>query len=122
MRNSDPPPVVDWISVALRWFTLVAFAMTIGANQRLTYETIIIFIGGSLWNTLLTFYAALNRRIWAQRFLILAGDLLISSLLFFFSGDLNGELGWAGLLPLLTGTLYFQMRGGLWLTLIVLLA
>jgi signal transduction histidine kinase len=121
MRNSDPLPVVDWISVSLRWFTLVAFAMTIGANQRLTYETIIIFIGGALWNILLTFYAALNRRLWAHRFLILAGDLVISNFLFFLSGDVNGVLGWAGLLPLLTGTLYFQMRGALWLTLINLI-
>ena len=121
MRNTTPPPAVDWISVSIRWFVLVAFAMTIGANQRLTTGTIIIFFGGALWCTTLTLYAAFNRRLWAHQFWIITGDLVLSSLIFYFSGGINGPLGWAGLLPLLSGTLYYQVRGGLWISIIALL-
>jgi signal transduction histidine kinase len=53
--------------------------------------------------------------------LVLAIDLVLAGLVFFFSGGLEGKVGWIGLVPVLTAALYFQLRGAFSVSLLVLL-
>ena len=114
MRKIEAPSVVDWLTVSLRWFILMAFAISIAVDGRFTIEITWTLIGASIWNVLLTFLAVFNRRTRAQRSASMALDIIIAGLFFYFSGGLHGRLGWAGLLPLMTASIYFQIRGALW--------
>jgi signal transduction histidine kinase len=96
---------------------VVAIAM----QHTLSLEIALTLLAASIWNVALTFLAALNRRLWAHRWLVLDIDLAIAGLIFFFSGGIEGNVGWVGLLPVLTAALYFQLRGAVLASLLVLL-
>ena len=117
MRYSESHTIFDWLTISLRWFSLMAFTIAAAIGGSISMEMLLTLIGAAIWNMLLTFLAIFTRRIWAQRRIIILIDLIIAGLIFFFSGDLHGNLVWAGLLPVLTASIYFQVRGALWTTL-----
>lgn len=118
MRFDNPTYLVDWIATSLRWLTLVSFAVSLATSERLSLEIALLLFVASWWNILLTLLAALNRRVLAHNYVNVAGDMLIAYLMFYLSGALQGNLGWAGLLPLFSAALFFQQRGVLLLTLL----
>jgi signal transduction histidine kinase len=120
MRNSESPVGLEWIVISMRWFSLIALILTTAVNRSTSTTVTAVFIGAAVWNVLLTIFATFNRKIWHHRGVSLAVDVIIASLLFYFSGDIRGNLGWAGLLPLFTAAFYFQMRGALWSVLPIL--
>ena len=113
MHTAESSTLVDWINVSLRWFVLVALTVTSGVYGNLTLEVTLILMAAALWNVALTIMATLNRKLWAHRYVLLAGDVIIASLLFWFSGGAHSRLSWVGVLPLITSTIYFQILGGL---------
>jgi signal transduction histidine kinase len=121
MRIAESPTLVDWITASLRWLTLLAIVIAIALQHTLSLEIALILLAAAIWNVALTFLAALNRRLWAHRWLVLSIDLVIAGLIFVFSGGIDGNVGWVGLLPVLTAALYFQIRGALLVSLLVLL-
>ncbi len=113
MNADESSTFVDWINVSLRWLLLLALTVAAAINGNLPFEVILTLLVAALWNVSLTLLATINRRLWAHRYMLLAGDVIIASLLFLFSGGLQGSLGWVGVLPLLTSALYFRILGGL---------
>ena len=61
----------------------------------------------------LTVLASLNTRINYHRQISLAVDILLSGIFFWMQGGLAGPVAWAGLLPVLTGAVYFEYWGAL---------
>lgn len=121
MRTAETPTLVDWINVSLRWLSLLAFVVAITTNSSLSLELALVLLGASLWNFVLTFLVTFNQRLRAHRFQVLVGDLVIAGLIFFFAGGPEGNVGWVGLLPVLTASLYFQIRGALLVPLLTLI-
>lgn len=117
MRFDDPTRLVEWIVTSLRWLTLVSFAVSLATGEGLSLEITLLLFVASCWNIFLTLLAALNRRLLAHKYVNVAGDMLIAYLIFYLSGALHGNLIWAGLLPLFSAALFFQMRGALLVTL-----
>jgi signal transduction histidine kinase len=121
MQSDDSPILVEWIVMALRWLALLGLALTLGWQGDLTlFISLLLFAAGcanSAWMVL----TGLDRRRRAYRFIALGIDLLAAYMLFGLSGGLAGKIGWAGLLPLITASLYYQLRGGLLVAILNLL-
>ncbi len=61
----------------------------------------------------MTTFAGLSLRLGYHRQISLGIDLLMTSLFFWLQGGMNGPVLWAGLLPILTGAIYFEWWGAL---------
>jgi signal transduction histidine kinase len=120
MRIAESSTLVDGITTSLRWIVLVAIAVALAMQRAMTLEIALILLAASVWNIALTFLTALSRRLPAHRFMVLAIDILIVSLIFYLSKGLDGNVGWIGLLPVLTSTLYFHIPGSLLVSLLIL--
>ena len=113
MRNSNLPSNTDWIVTTLRWLILVSIAITLSAGNQMTLPLTVLLLGAALWNVLLTILAALNRPLVASPQVSVAIDMLVGYLLIFLSGGAVGQLVWAGLLPLISASLYLPRRAAL---------
>jgi signal transduction histidine kinase len=66
-----------------------------------------------LWNLVMSTLAGFNARITYHRHVSLAIDLLAMGAFFWLQGGFYGPVFWAGLLPILTGAIYFEYLGAL---------
>lgn len=121
MVNSRPPDWIDWILATLRWLSLLGMAVALAIHDRISLLVALALLAAALWNFLLTVWASLGRKLPAHRWVSLGGDLIIAYLLFFLSNGITGSLSWAGVLPLITASLYFSLRGALLTALLNLL-
>jgi len=122
MRNSNLSINTDWIVTTLRWLILLSIAISLSAGDHLTFPLTLLLLGAALWNALLTILAALNRPLIANPQVNVASDLLVGYLLIFLSGGAAGQLVWAGLLPLISASLYLPRRAALLIVALNLLA
>ena len=113
MRTFDTPYVADWYVVSLRWLILVGMIVSLALGGILV--SVAAWPLGALivWNILMSILAGLNVRISFHRQIVLTIDLLIVGLFFWLQGGLYGPVFWAGLLPILTGAIYFEIWGAL---------
>ncbi len=118
MRNPDLDPLIDWIIVSLRWLTLLSVTISLAFGAPLTIPIIGTLLVAALWNIFLTALAVLNQRFKAHHLLSVMSDMAIAYGFFVASGLLGGGLGWAGILPLISATIYFNLRGALSVTVI----
>ena len=113
MRTFSTPYVADWYAVSLRWLTLLGMMLSLAMGGLLS-DSVVWSIGGLiLWNMILTVFAGLSLRLAYQRQISLSIDLLLTGVFFWIQGGLNGPVLWAGLLPILTGAIYFEWWGAL---------
>lgn len=103
--------ITDWFAISLRWLTLLGLTVSLIPQGRFSLFLVVTFLAAGLWNFFLMVLAILNRRTIAYRKGIVYFDLLMANLLFFFSGGLNGGLGWVGLLAVFSAALYFDAGG-----------
>jgi len=113
MRTYDTPYVADWYAVSLRWLTLLGMIVSLAMGDML-FDVGVWPLGGLIvWNMIMTMFAGLNRRLVAHRLISLVVDLLMSGALFWLRGGMYGPVLWAGVLPILTGAIYFEFLGAL---------
>ncbi len=113
MRTFDAPYIADWYAISLRWLTLLGMVVSL-ALGRILFSIAVWPLGGLvLWNMTMTVLAGLNARMSYHRRISLAIDLLMAGVFFWFQGGLYGPVLWAGLLPILIGAIYFELRGAL---------
>jgi len=113
MRKFDSPYMADWFAISLRWIMLVGLVVSLGLGGRLDIPTVWPLIVLIAWNLFMTALASLNVRITFHRRISLAADLIMGGAFFWAQGGLRGPAFWAGLLPILTGSVYFELVGGL---------
>ena len=65
----------------------------------------------ALWNLAMTAMSGLNLRFHFHRRLNIAVDLILAGAFFWVQGGLHGPAFWTGLLPILTGSIYFEVFG-----------
>ncbi|MCJ7659848.1 MAG: GAF domain-containing sensor histidine kinase [Anaerolineales bacterium] len=118
MLNIESSLLVDRFSISLRWLTLFGLSISMITQESSSLLLQITFLLFALWNISLTIATFLNQQLTALRVVIVIIDLVVANSVFFFSGVLEGSMGWAGLLPLFSATLYFNQKGMLWITLI----
>ena len=108
MRVSDSVLLADRIAIIIRWLSLLGL-MTIASRGGIVDPTLsTMFMIAGVWNTLLSLLALFKRRLPLHRFITVGADLVIAAFLFLFSGNLEGPLLLAGVMPLLSAALYFE--------------
>ena len=113
MRTFNTPYVADWYAVSLRWLTLLGMVVSLAMGGVL-FDSAVWPLGGLLlWNMTMTMLAGLNFRLAYHRQISLVIDLLLTGVFFWLQGGMSGPALWAGLLPILTGAIYFEWWGAI---------
>lgn len=122
MNNADIPHLAeDWISLSLRWLALLGLTWSLAMADRLTQPVSIVLGFAALWFVILTALATMDQRLPLHGVLAVFSDLVISGLLFYFSGALGGGAEWSGVLVMISGAIFFRFRGALLATILALL-
>ncbi len=113
MRTYETPYVTDWFAISLRWAVMLGSVVSLALGGRLALPLLWPIGVIAVWNMGLTALASLNTRINYHRQISLAVDILLGGVFFWTQGGLAGPVAWAGLLPVLTGAVYFEYWGAL---------
>jgi signal transduction histidine kinase len=111
MKRFDTPYMADWFAISLRWIMLVGLIVSLGLGQKLDIGSTWTLGLLILWNLGMTALAGLNVRTSYHRRLNIAVDLILAGAFFWMQGGVRGPAFWAGLLPILTGSIYFEIIG-----------
>jgi signal transduction histidine kinase len=113
MRISESPFAADWFAISLRWGVILGLVVALSLGGGLTTVGAFPLAMVAAWNVLMTFMAGANMRLPYHRQINLAADVLLSGAFFWVQGGLRGPASWVGLLPILTGAVYFEWAGAL---------
>ncbi len=113
MQRSDSPFVTDWYVVSLRWFALVGMTLSIAAGDTLVSFSTLLLFGLTGWNLFLSWLAALNRRLKNHRAVSVGIDLTTAMVFFLLERSFIGPAAWVVIIPLVSGSLYYNFKGGL---------
>ncbi|RJP55567.1 MAG: hypothetical protein C4583_00340 [Anaerolineaceae bacterium] len=113
MRTFDSPYIADWFVISLRWITQAGLLVSLGLGGELTLATAWPLIALLLWNVAMTFFAATNARMTWHRQIGLGVDVVFTAIFFFLQGGLAGPASWSPILPILTASVYFELKGTL---------
>ena len=112
MRRFETPYIADWFATSLRWVVLVGLIVSLSLRGELAAIHILSLGPLFIWNILMSIMAGLSIRLtFYHRRVVLAADFLLAAVFFWLQGGLEGSLAWIGLLPILTGAVYFEMWG-----------
>ena len=113
MQKFETPYAADWFAISIRWIMLVGLILSLGLAQKI--EVVSMWPLGIMiiWNILMTALASLNVRITYLRQINVLVDLVLAGVFFLVQGGLRGSGFWIGLLPILTGSIYFAFLGAL---------
>lgn len=113
MRRFDTPYMADWFAISLRWIMLVGLIVSLGLAQKIDVVSMWPLGIMIVWNLAMTALASLNVRITYHRRISILADLVLAGAFFLSQGGLRGPAFWTGLLPILTGSIYFEFFGAL---------
>ncbi len=105
--------MIDWFAISLRWIMLVGLIVSLGLVQKIDVVSMWPLAMMIIWNLAMTVLAGLNVRITYHRHISILVDLILAGAFFLVQGGLRGPAFWTGLLPILTGSIYFAFLGGL---------
>ncbi len=115
MQRADSPFVTDWYVVSLRWFVLMGMTLSIAARENHFSFSMVIssvfLVGLTLWNLFLSWMAGQNRRLKNHRPLSVGIDLACAIGFFLVEGTFIGPAAWVIMIPLLSGSLYYNFKG-----------
>ncbi len=103
--------MADWFAISLRWIILVGFVVSLGLGDKL--EIAVSWPLGLLiaWNLFMTALAGMNIRVAYHRLFSTLVDITLAGLFYWAQGGLRGPAVWAGILPILTGSIFFELLG-----------
>ena len=112
MRRFESPYIADWLAVSLRWIVLVGVIISLALNGQLTSMPLAPLVLMLSWNIVMNILAGLSIRLKKyHRQVVLAVDFVLAALFFWVQGGLASPAAWIGLMPILTGAVYFEMWG-----------
>jgi signal transduction histidine kinase len=105
--------MADWFAISLRWIMLVGLIVSLGLGQKLEVGSTWPLGLLILWNLGMTAMAGLNLRTNYHRRLNILVDLVLAGAFYWVQGGVRGPAFWVGLLPILTGSIYFEFWGSI---------
>ena len=113
LRRFDSPYMADWFAISLRWIILVGLVVSLGLGDKL--EISVSWPLGLLiaWNLSMTALAGMNARFTYHRPISILVDLFLAGLFYWSQGGMRGPANWVGILPILTGSIFFELLGAL---------
>src|SRR5215208_928479 len=112
MRRFETPYVADWFAASLRWMVLVGVVIALALRNQLDalpfWPLTFIFI----WNSIMSMLAVFSVRVSVfHRQIVLTIDVLLAAAFFWLQTRLGSTPSWVGLIPILTGAVYFEALG-----------
>ena len=112
MRRYETPYAADWYATTLRWLVLVALTLSLALRGHLGDLPFWVLALMLLWNIAMSALATMNMRMPYHRYIVLSMDFLLSALYFWAQITLPGGTSiWTGVIPIVTGAIYFEMWG-----------
>ncbi|HAV78199.1 MAG TPA: hypothetical protein DCX53_12695 [Anaerolineae bacterium] len=112
MRRYDTPYAADWYAASLRWLMLVVLTLSLALRGQLGEPPFWVLALMILWNIGMTVLAGVNMRLPYHRYIVLSVDFLLAAFYFWSQNSLAGGTSvWAGVAPIITGAIYFEMWG-----------
>lgn len=122
VRKADFPFLADWFAISFRWFGLLGSTIALAVAKELNWYAIVILVLSALWNIGMSILAMLNHRLQFHRIINIVIDCLVSILLFCITGGITGPLGWISLISILSAAIYYEWRGSVFISLILIIA
>jgi signal transduction histidine kinase len=118
LRKYDTPYMADWFAISLRWIMLVGLIVSLGLGDKLQFSISWPLGFLILWNLAMTAMASLNMRMTYHRPISILADVVLAGAFYWVQGGLRGPAVWTGLLPILTGSIYYELLGALFASLL----
>lgn len=119
IKRFDTPYTADWFAISLRWLLLIGFVTSLGLGGKLDLKISIPLGLMVAWNLAMTYLASINTRMRYHRRINILVDLLLAGGFYWTQGGLTGPAFYAGLLPIVTASIYFEFKGALVAALII---
>jgi signal transduction histidine kinase len=113
IKRYDTPYTADWFAISLRWLLLIGFVISLGLGGKLDLKISAPLGLMVAWNLGMTYLASINTRMNYHRRINILVDLLLAGGFYWAQGGLTGPVFYAGLLPIVTASIYFEFRGAL---------
>jgi signal transduction histidine kinase len=111
MLRFETPYVADWFAASARWIVLVGLCISLALRGQLGNFSFWVLMLMLLWNIVMSVLAGLSIRMRFHRYVSLGVDFILAALFFWVQGGLAGASAWVGIMPILTGAIYFEMWG-----------
>ena len=112
MRKYESPYVADWFTASMRWLVMILLTLSLALSGQLSNLPFWILMLMVVWNIAMSVLAAMNLRMPYHRFIVLGIDFLLSvSFLWAQSMAGTGVSIWTGMIPIITGAIYFEIWG-----------
>ncbi len=111
MRNRRPTPLRDQIVIGFRWLSIVVILLWIAAASSINGLISFLLLFETVVNLIWMLLLVLKRTNNPFRLISLVSDLLFAYGLFILLLPASKAIGLVGLLPLLTGIVYFSWPG-----------
>ncbi len=112
MRRFETPYVADWFATSLRWMVLVGLIISVSLRGQLSGMPYVPLMLMLVWNIVMSLLAGMSLRLRKyHRQVVLGVDFLLATIFFGMQGGLTGSSAWVGLMPILTGAIYFEIWG-----------
>ena len=112
MRRFETPYIADWFAASLRWMVLVALVIGLALRDQLNALPFWPLTFMFIWNTIMSLLAVFSVRASVfHRQVVLIIDVLLAASFFWLQTRLGSTPSWVGLIPILTGAVYFEALG-----------
>jgi signal transduction histidine kinase len=112
MRRFETPYVADWFAASLRWMVLVSMVIALALRNQLNDIPFWPLTSIFIWNTIMSLLAVFSVRVSVfHRQIVLIIDVLLAAAFFWLQSRQGSTPSWIGLIPILTGAVYFEARG-----------
>lgn len=122
MHKYNSPSLTNWLVISVRWLTILGLTVSLSLHGSLGNAPILLLLGLAAWNIGVTLMAGANRCRPRHRRMSVILDLAVVLALFWQQGGFSGPAYWAGLLPIFTAAVSFQIGSALIIAILVSLA
>jgi signal transduction histidine kinase len=114
MRKFEAPYLADWFAISMRWLAIVVLTLSLTLRAQTGYISFWVLALMILWNVGMTVLAGMNLRLPYHRYIVLVVDFLLSTIFFWVQSQTAGTGSiWTGVIPIITGAIYFEVWGAL---------
>src|SRR5690349_15090243 len=112
MRRFETPYIADWFAASLRWIMLATLVVALAFTNQLDTVPFWPLTAIFIWNTIMSMLAVFSVRArFFHRQIVLIIDILLAGAFFWLQSRVGSTPSWVGLIPILTGAVYFEALG-----------